>query len=405
LKSKASEKILAKIDEQAEAFIRMAGKKYNVFPDYSEEALLLVDDLITIFFKIHRDHFIKATVVIGSYFGQTIRKNIGGKWLKDLSLGKVGKLKGFAYPMTRARKRLANGTDDSLVAYYKNLKIATCRDSTFAADKEKIENYRSTLIENGLDILLLTRMLNDHEPRYVREEAAALLGKLARENIADPLVKAAKDPETAYFAAIALQGLPVKKACKPLLRHLKNNLPANVKQQILLALGKMHSPEIVDDIIKYIDDEDEIVGHYAAIALGEIGGSETIDKLLNIMADLHPSKVLHAITALEIMADRRAVPALIEALFSKDEEVREASARALQYIPDERAFNPLVYCLKDKSSRIRIYAAYALANIENQEVLPHINKLLTDDVENVRLHASHLVNWLKNGKKPEAKVI
>jgi HEAT repeat protein len=402
---KASEKIVRKIQEQAETLVRLAEQKFKVKLDYSEESLALADDLITVFFKTRREHYIKAAVLIGSYLGETIIRNLGGKWMKDLSIAKVGKLKGHAYPMGRARKRLANGTDDSFVYYYKNLKLTTTRNSGFAEDKEKLDRYGDTLLENGWDIILLVRMLDDMEPRYVREEAAELLGRLANDSIGDSLLKAAKNPDTVYYAAIALQGLVVKDAYQPLLKNLTNAQEPAVKQQILIALGNLKIPESVDIIIDYLADDDEIVGHFAALALGEIGGQESVDKLLGIMAGLRPGRREHAITALELIGDCNAVPALIEALFSREDEIREAAARALQYIPDDRAFKPLAYCLKDRNSRIRVFAAYALANIGNSEALPHIKELLTDEVQNVRLHATHLVNWLKTGEKPQAKVI
>jgi hypothetical protein len=351
LSAKASEKIVKKIQEQAETLVKLTEHKFKIKLDYSEEALALADDLITVFFKIHREHYIKATVLIGSYLGETIIRNLGGKWMKDLSIAKVGKLKGTAYPMGRARKRLANGTDDSFVYYYKNLKLTTTRNSSFAEDKKKLDKYGDILLENGWDLVLLIRMLDEMEPRYVREEAAELLGRLANESVADSLVKAAKNPDTTYYASIALQGLPVKDAYEPLLDNLRRAVEPAVKQQLLMALGNLKIPESIDVIIKYLDDEDEIVGHYASLALGEIGGQDAVDKLLGIMAGLRPGRREHAITALELIGDCRAVPALIEALFSREDEIREAAARALQYIPDDRAFKPLAYCLKDQEQQ------------------------------------------------------
>lgn len=401
----ASKKIQDKIKQQSETLLAMAEKKFDLQLDYSEESLEITDYLITIFFKEHREHYIKATVLLGSYLGEIIINNLGGKWAKDLSIKKVGDLKGFAHPMTRARKRLANGRNDSLIHYYKNLKITTCRSAEFAADREKFESYLNILRENGWDILMLTRMLDEAEALHVREEAAEVLGKIAGDNVRDSLVRAAADPKTVYYAAIALQGFPVEEAYDLLLENLKETDKPRVKQQILLALGELGNPDSIDDIIDFISDDDEIVGHFAALALGKIGDPAVVDKLLAIMAGLRPGSRENAITALEILGDPRAVPALIEALFSREEQVREAAARALQYIPDQRAFKALAYCLKDESSRIRILAAYALANIENDETIPLIKELLTDGVKNVRLHATHLLNWLKKGKKPQAKVI
>ncbi|MCE1245105.1 MAG: HEAT repeat domain-containing protein [Firmicutes bacterium] len=401
----ADKKIIDQIQEQAETFVKLAERKYRVKLDYSEEALVLTDDLVTIFLKLHKEHYIKAAVFLGSYLGETIIRNLGGKWLKDYSIKKVGKVKGNAHPITRARKRLANGTEDSLVTYYRNLKISNCKDAAFATDRAKLDAYGDILLEDGLHLELLERIKDPSLYRYVREEAAELFGRLVKDDMNEEIMKLASDRDLVYYSAIALQGHPVSEAYEPLIRQLKTNNTFQFKQQILLALGKIGNPEAISDISQFLDNKDELVGHFAAIALGKIGTDKAVENLLSIMAGSKTPPKLHAITAMEIMADNRTVPALVEALFSNDEEIREAAARALQYIPDERAFQPLLNCLSDRSSRLRIYAAYALAGIGKPEALPHIKKLLTDDVQTVRLHANNLVRWLKEGGLPKAKVI
>ena len=401
----ANQKIIQEIKKQSEQFIQFTERIYHVKLDYSEESLALADDLITVFVKLHKKHYIKAAVYLGSYLGETIIKNLGGKWCKDFSIKKIGKMKGYAHPMTRARKRLANGTDDNLVHYYKNLKLSNCRDSGFATNQEKLDEYGDILLKDGIQNELYNRIVNRDEHRYVREEAAELFGRLIKDDMNESLIKLASDPDLVYFGAIALQGHPVNEAFEPLLENLKKTEMIPVKQQILMALGKLKDPRALDVLISFLGDHDEIVGHFAALAVGKIGGEKAVDKLLSIMADLYPGNRLNAITALEIIGSPKCVPALIEALFSKEEEVREAAARALQYIPDERAFKPLVYLLSDRSSRIRVFAAYALASIGNPEAIPHIKKLLTDEVQMVRLHATHLLKWLKKGNIPAAKVI
>jgi HEAT repeat protein len=401
----AGKKTIDQIQEQAETFIKLAEKKYRVKLDYSEEALAVADDLATVFLKFHKEHYIKAAVFLGSYLGETIIRNLGGKWLSDYSIKKVGKVKGNAHPITRARKRLANGTEDSLVVYYRNLKTSNCKVAGFATDQAKLDAYGDILLEDGLHLELLERIKDPSLYRYIREEAAELFGRLVKDDMNEEILKLASDPDLVYYAAIILQGHPVSEAYAPLLKQLNTDNTFQFKQQILLALGKIGNPGAIDEITVFLNNPDELVGHFAAIALGKIGTDKAVDNLLAIMAELKPGNKLHAITAMEIMADPKTVPALVEALFSSDEELREAAARALQYIPDERAFQPLVNCLSDHSGRLRIYAAYALASLGKPEALPHIKKLLTDEVQTVRLHANNLVRWLKEGGLPKAKVI
>ncbi|MCD6310205.1 MAG: hypothetical protein J7M18_05785, partial [Candidatus Eremiobacteraeota bacterium] len=94
------------IKNSAEKLLALAGQKFGIRLDYSEEALVIADDLITIFFKQHREHFYTAAVFIGCYLGEMIIKNLGGKWRYDYSLRKVGKTKVIINPVQRAKKRL-----------------------------------------------------------------------------------------------------------------------------------------------------------------------------------------------------------------------------------------------------------------------------------------------------------
>ncbi|MDQ7822134.1 MAG: HEAT repeat domain-containing protein [Candidatus Eremiobacteraeota bacterium] len=398
--AKADLKIRLNIRESAEGFLRLVEKKFKLTLDFSEESLLIADDLITIFFKVRKSHYYRAAGFIGSYLGEVIIENMGGRWQKDLTLEKVGNMKGFAHPMIRAKKRLANGMQDSLSIYYRSLKLSTCQDTSFAMRNGVTREAYAALRTEGWDREVLSRVLDDEEKSYVREEASDLLGRLAGPAMVPRLVEGLKDNKSAYFCAKALQGLPDGSAFKPLMELMKKTRSPIVKMQAALALGAIGNPEALDELIKLLDDENEILAHYASMAVGKIGGAKAVEMLLEIMASHRPGKRVYAIAALEEIGDRKSVPALIEALFSRDEEIKESAVRALQYIPDERAFKPLLFLLKDKSYRIRTLTGYALANFEDSRALPYIKMLLRDEVQAVRHHAAKLIYWLEKGEKP-----
>jgi HEAT repeat protein len=388
------------IRRSASKVIELGSRRFGITLDFSEESLVILDDLITLFFKERKSHYITAATFIGSFLGEAITGNLGGKWLTDLSIKKVGKLKMYAHPMQRARKRLENGMSDSLAFYYRSLKLSSNQDATFAADNGRISEAYGTLCAKGWDLKLLTRVLNDGEKKYVREEAADLLGRLGSRRMGEPLITALRNQRTAYYAAIALQGVKDPAALEPLLDVLHKTRSPAVKMQAALALGELNNPVAVDSLARLLSDENEIVCHYASMALRKIRSEKTLSVLLDILDGKLRGNRVYAIAALEGMEDMRAVPVLIESLFSRDEELREAAARALQYLPDERAFKPLLYLLKDHSSRIRILAGYALANQKNSEVLTQLKGLLKDEVQTVRLHAARLVSWLEAGEQP-----
>lgn len=389
-----------KLRDSAASFLRMVRKKFDLELDYSEESVLVADDLISLFFKIRKSHYFTVARVIGSYLGEVIIANMGGRWSRDITLEKVGAVKGVAQPMLRARRRLANGMQDSLAYYYRSLKLSNMHDTSFASGKEKIDAMYASLRKGGWDRELLNRVLDESEKKYVREEAADILGRVGDPDAVPRLVEALKDSRTAYYAAIALQGLPDERAYDAL-HHLvvKTRSPA-LKMQAALALGAVGNAAAVPALVSLLNDDNEIVCHYASMALGKTGGDAAVTAVLDQMASLPREKLVFAIFALEELGDGRSVPALIECVFSRDDEIREAALRALQNIPDERAFKPLVFLLKDRSYRIRTLAGYALANFEDSRVIPHIKALMKDEVQAVRHHASKLLHWLEEGKRP-----
>lgn len=403
--TKVTEEIVKNINASSDKFKELVWKKFKIKLDNSEEALETVDDLITLFFKEHKSHHYQAVVLIGSFLGSVIINNLGGKWQKDLTIRKIGKLKVTINTMQRAQKRLSGGLSEALVNYYRNLKINTCFDASFAIKREFIEQAKERLRKDKWDDKLYERMTSEGEAKYIREEAADILGKIAGRNIVPKLINDLKDPKNSYYAAIVLQRLPDKDAFLPLMELLTKTKSTMAKMQAILALGELRDARAVDTLIELLGSENEIICHCISIALGKVGGDNALKKLMDILANLRAGHRIYAIAALEGMGDKRATPALIETLFSKDEEIKEASARAFQFIPDKRAFKPLLYALKDPSKKIKVLAAYSLAHIDCEEALPYIKELLKDDTEMVRNHISRLLKFIEQCEKPLVKCV
>lgn len=392
---------LAKICEMAGKFIELVHKKFHLSLDYSEESLILADELLGLFFKERRSHSDLATAVVGSYFGEVIIRNLGGRWeLKDFSIVKIGKMKGIAYPLKETKRRLTNGLEDSLVNYYLKIKLRFCHEGEFSLVNGRVEEAHVKLRSQGWCRRLLHRILSENERRYVREEAAGLLGKIGDCQYADLLIKPLQNHQTAYYAAIALQGIPSLKAIDDLLRLSKIGIDSETRIEAIRALGELKDERSVDDLVEMLADEDEIIAFHASQALGKIGGNKVFQRLMEVFLGEIPGRKIYAISAFELISDNRAVPYIVEGIFDKDEDIREASIRACQYLPDERAIGPLLFSLKDNSSRVRTLAAYALAYIGTPKAKEPLKELLKDPVESVREHASYLVSLLEAGKKP-----
>lgn len=392
---------LCRLQEMASKFVDLVQKKFDILLDYSEESLILADELLSLFFKEHRPHSDLATAVVGSYLGEVIIHNMGGRWeLKDFSVVKFGKMRGVAYPLKEAKRRLTNGLEDSLVSYYLKLKLQFCHESELSGINGKVEKAHKKLQSQGWETLLLHRILSEKERRNVREEAASLLGKIGDRKAVSSLLKALNNPQTAYYAAIVFQGIPLPEAFPELLRLSKYSDSSETRIETIRALAEFKDERAVDDLVSMLSDEDEIISFHVSQALGKIGGGKVFQRLMEVFLGEIPGRKLYAIASFELIGDPRAIPYILEGIFDKDEDIREASIRACQYIPDERAVGPLLFSLKDKSSRIRTLAAYALVRIGTKKAQDPLKGLLKDPVESVREHASYLLPLLEAGKKP-----
>lgn len=397
---KHNEDLLLRLNDSASKFLAVVKKKFSLDLDYREESLYASDVLLSLFFKDRRAHDLAVTIV-GSYLGKVLIENLGGKWeLRDLSVEKIGLMKGVAYPFRQARKRLEKGLGETLTSWYAKIKMDFCHDGELSWNAQTCDGFLDALIAQGWDTHLLSHILKEDEKPYVREEAAHILGRMKKSQVSAALIDPLYTPEHAYYACIAMQGLRDGKAL-PRLRELaqKENETA-IRIQAIIALGEYRDQASILPLADMMNEEDEVICHYASQALAKIGGELSIKMLLEIMSKKRPGNRLCAISALELLGDRASVPTLIDCLSDKKEAIREAAARAFQYIPDARAVKPLLAMLADPSSRLRILSAYALVFIGNPQALDPLRNLLKDAVKDVRDHAAYLVPLLEAGAKP-----
>jgi hypothetical protein len=390
------------LKESANKFLSVVEKKFQIKLDFSESSLYIADFLITLFFKERRVSNL-AVSLIGSYLGEVILQNLGGKWnTEDFSITKIGKMKGTAYPFRQAKNRLQKGLGYACTSWYADLKMRFCQDGELSWNGQH-HNHASVyqqLVAQGWDLRVLGRILDENEKPYVREEAAHVLRELKSPRVASSLLEALNTPEHAYFACIAFQGIR-DPAALPNLRSL--SMPGReiaVRIQAIQALGEQKDEASIEMLGMFFKEDEEIIAHYASQALAKIGGEKAIQILLDAMKNGNSTRKILALSAFELLGDRVCIPSLIENLYDPDDEVREAATRLLQFIQDERAFGPLMFLLNDRSSRIRILAAYALTFLQDKKALPAMKKLLKDPVKEVRDHAAYLIPLLENGEKP-----
>ena len=236
----------------------------------------------------------------------------------------------------------------------------------------------------------------------VRLQAAYILGTLGDKRAVTALVRTLGDAHYAVrgAAAIALGSLGDPAAVEPLAKTATDD-EAWVRAEVMKALGRLKATDALPAMFNALDDSDWKVRHQATRALGLIGdprailplarvietgidGAEVLDEAKRSLLKLAPSvdgpqmqsrlrgsadkhERAQAAVILGVLADKTAVPALIDALADRAPYVRGYAAIALASLADSRALEPLRGLAKNEShDRIRSIAALALSLLERR---------------------------------------
>ncbi len=227
----------------------------------------------------------------------------------------------------------------------------------------------------------------DHEHESVRIEAVKALGQIGDAQAVVPLVALLKSKSTticyAAVDALATIGAP---AIKPL-SSLLNNYYASVRENSILALGKIGDTRAVRPLISVLKSEKRDDRMAAIDALERIGwqpdksvsgaifwickrewerciemGSVAIKPLINVIKDSDDMVRNAAVDVLVKIGDPSVEP-LIAALKKKDRNIRKIAAEALGKIGKKSAVDPLIAKLDDKDGEVIVAAFDALNQI------------------------------------------
>jgi HEAT repeat protein len=131
-------------------------------------------------------------------------------------------------------------------------------------------------------------------------------------------------------------------------------------------LKKLERDKDVRGLIKALRDEKD--SFWAASALSRIGIS-SVEPLIAVLKDPDRNVRYHAIMALEMIGDTRAVYPLIAALRDPDYEVRKKVTITLGKMGDTRAVEPLIAALSDPDHKVRQSAIIALGKIGDSKAV------------------------------------
>ncbi len=240
----------------------------------------------------------------------------------------------------------------------------------------------------------LIELLQEGNPAGMQEAVATALGKCGRNDSVDPRVRTAL--VTLWMAPNQAQNTQIKVAlalcklgleAKGVLRFLTSNLMASPEAglrkaaaEALAWCGKNEIDVVPALLTAVLHDKDEEVRQMAEASLAQLG--LTREKAMHLCSkQLKDSS--YAETALR-NGGQLAVPALIEALGTKEPTIRERAARTLGCLREVAAdaVPALTIALRDKDLNVRLAAAKGLWNItKNVRAVAHVLVDLLEEYE------------------------
>jgi HEAT repeat protein len=146
---------------------------------------------------------------------------------------------------------------------------------------------------------------------------------------------------------------------------LDQNAPMPQRIAAARALGKSRDPEAVPALLKAIGSRNE---ELADAVLASLRQQEAVPRLLAILEDAAAARDLQVLAArgLRILKDPRSIPAMINALRSPTVEVRKEACLGLGRFKAPESLEPLIEAMSnDADSTIRYLAAETVGEMRS----------------------------------------
>lgn len=208
-------------------------------------------------------------------------------------------------------------------------------------------------------------------------------------------------------------------AVNDLIRYLRHPEPT-FRRMATVALTEIADPRVEEHFVNLLTDPDPALRMYASVGLMNIGGRITIKLLLASLGNPDTQwlavKILDKIaerdvdTIIDALQDEKTrwyaqqalieldgmiLPAMEERLKSDDPLTRETIAMILGSGKDRRAVKPLLEALQN-DERLTQASAASLVQIGDPAAVPPLIDMLTSSSENIRLYAAYALGGLND---------
>jgi len=187
-----------------------------------------------------------------------------------------------------------------------------------------------SLERQGIDMLVHT--FHSNADPMLRRYAVYLLGKSGDPQALRPLVEALADPEKSVREQAMLSLVDAgKSAIGPLTETLAKEPKWQARYRAAEALGKLADEDVLQPLIRSLKDNRDHVRYMAAKGLKELGDSRAVEPLIILLAD--ENRVVRMMTARALSAiggekGRRALEAALSS--EQDDEVKNVLREALK---------------------------------------------------------------------------
>jgi HEAT repeat protein len=184
-------------------------------------------------------------------------------------------------------------------------------------------------------------------------------------------------------------------AVPPLIAVLNGRSPAISRSIAAMQLGKIGDRRAAPALVQALADSAPGLDVAAAAALGEIGDRSAVEALIRCLASEKSNLRASAAVALGQIGDRRAFDSLASRVADPELTVRAYAVEALGKLGDPRALRPLAAALRrDGSPWVRELAIYALVRLETAESIPALQAACFDESPGVRGDAKSALSLL-----------
>lgn len=296
-------------------------------------------------------------------------------------------------------EQILYGVDSEIIELVSKLQEEKNKDHLSSLEKAA-ENSKNSLLKDAvlkyfidmgyfgcIDFVLSLFENRDMEKGSLVKTAVRFIAESGDKDKFSAVADALADGTADDFKIDIIRGIAILKdpSYARLLMDIYNNedetLP--VKQEIILAFGKIGAKEAEQILIDVMDDgdSDKLSRQYACSALGSIKSEKACRDIIRFYDDPDPQMRNCAVNAAAQYRNEETDRLLSEALKDENWRVRISAAKAIGENRDKKAVPIMIYKAKnDPVKNVRVEAARALGNIGTPECFSVLEQL----AENMR---------------------